>query len=228
MVVNPWFAVYLFELPFGWSNFLPKNLEELAVNRQFLQSTAEAFRWFWSVFDSTFDSLGHRQASHTSHKPMASRLDGFWRQKPKHKNGLSTCTSDIYLYFMNFNEPLMIVSDRWQVVTNVWNFMVWHPWLRRSLSKICSPLLSNRRCGLKRLKRRNWSIPPRHARHVDQALMERLAEVEQHMEQLGEEQELMYELRAVIVHRGVVLTSVDGIENRNRIATNQRLQWWPP
>jgi len=59
---------------------------------------------------------------------------------------------------------------------------------------------------------------------VDQALMERLAEVEQHMEQLGEEQELMYELRAVIVHRGVVLTSGDGIENRNRITTNQRLQ----
>lgn len=119
----------------------------------------------------------------------------------------------------------MIVSDRWQVMTNVWNFMVWHPWLRQSLSKICSPLLSNRRCGL---KRRNRSIPPRHARHVDQALMERLAEVEQHMEQLGEEQELMYELRAVIVHRGVVLTSGDGIENRNCIATNQRLQWWPP
>ena len=38
------------------------------------------------------------------------------------------------------------------------------------------------------------------------------------MEQLGEEQELMYELRAVIVHRGVVLTSGSNRKsNRNRI-----------
>ncbi len=67
----------LFFSEFRWRH----NFQELAVNRQFLQTTAEAFRRIPCIFWFIFDSVGHRQASHTSHKPMASRPGVFFFQK---------------------------------------------------------------------------------------------------------------------------------------------------
>ena len=44
--------------------------------------------------------------------------------------------------------------------------MLWHPWLRQSLSKTCLLLLSNRRSGAETLKCRTAETPNRHGSHV--------------------------------------------------------------